>query len=108
MANDASTSTGTSGPGTHDLQLVVETTSWLAAWFILPVWLSFQGVSGTSFLLYALGSGLLLAVGVAVDRPRAFEEFKDSAWFAGVSSLAVTVVGGSVFALTSYLRSQLW
>lgn len=107
MANDASTRTGTSGPGPHDLQLVLETTSWLAAWFILPVWLAFQGVSGPSFVLYALGSGLLLAAGVAVDRPHAFDEFEDSAWFAGVSSLAVTVVGGIVFAFTSFLRSHL-
>ena len=107
MAKEASRSAGTNEPGLHDLQLVLETTSWIAAWFILPVWLAFQGVSGASFLLYALGSGLLLAGGVAADRPHAFHEFEDSAWFAGLSSLAVTVLGGIVFALASLLRPEL-
>ncbi|MDP9415697.1 MAG: hypothetical protein M3Q08_16780 [Pseudomonadota bacterium] len=108
MAKHASEGTGASGSRALDLQLVLETISWLAAWLILPVWLALKQVGVSDFLVYAFGSGLLLAVGVAADRPRALDQLGDAAWFAGVSSLAVTVVGGMVFALASVLRAQLW
>ena len=85
----------------HDLQLLVETLSWLTAWLILPAWLAVRGADGSGFLLYAAGAGMLLSAGIAADRPAAFDQLGDMAWFAVVSCLAVLVVGGAVFTLTS-------
>lgn len=106
MTTEASESTGASWLRAHDLQLVLETLSWLAAWLLLPVWLAFRNVGASDFLVFSLGAGLLLSVGVAADRPRAFEQLGDVAWFAGVFSLAVMVAGGTVFSLTVILRAQ--
>jgi len=96
-------STGASELPVHDLQLLVETLSWLAAWLILPAWLALHGASAPDFLLYALGAGMLLSAGIAADRSGALDQGGDMAWFAAVSSLAVLVVGGTVFTLTSAL-----
>lgn len=86
---------------------MLETLSWFAAWLIVPVWLAFRDVSGSGFLLFSLSAGLLLSVGVAADRPRAFEHLGDVTWFAGLSSVAVTVIGGTVFSLASILRAHI-
>ncbi len=105
MPQDASPrSTGASELLIQDLQLLVETLCWLAAWLLLPAWLAFRGAGATGFLLYALGAGMLLSAGIAADRSDAFEQRGDIAWFAAVSCLAVLVVGGGVFTLTSALR----
>ncbi|MDP8913023.1 MAG: hypothetical protein M3N39_05555 [Pseudomonadota bacterium] len=107
MAKHALKGTGANWLRADDLQLVLETLSWFAAWLIVPAWLGFRDVGGSAFLLFSLGAGLLLSIGVAADRPRAFEQLGDVAWFAGVSSLAVTVIGGTVFGLASILRAHI-
>lgn len=102
MPKNASTkSTGASELPIHDLQLLVETLSWLAAWLILPAWLALRGADGSDFLLFSLGAGMLLSGGIAADRPAAFDQLGDLAWFAAVSCVAVLVVGGAVFTLAS-------
>ena len=104
MARDAlPTSTGASELPIHDLQLLVETSSWLAAWLILPAWLASRGASASEFFLYAFGAGMLLAAGIAADRSDALNESGEMIWFAAVSCLAVFAVGGAVFTLTSAL-----
>lgn len=104
MARDAfPKSSGTSELPIHDLQLLVETVSWLAAWLILPAWLAFRGANASDFLVYALGAGMLLSAGIAADRSGALDESGDMTWFAAVSCLAVLLVGGAVFTLTAAL-----
>jgi hypothetical protein len=86
------------------LQLLVEMSSWLAAWLILPVWLGLTGAGAGDFLLYALGAGLLLSAGVAADRPPGFAAAGDTAWFAAVCCFAVLIVGGALFFTAAAFR----
>lgn len=101
MREDASPrSTGTFA-AMEGLQALAETSSWLAAWLILPVWLGLRGASGADFLLYALGAGVLLSLGVAADRPRGFSHAGDVAWFSAICCFAVLVVGGVLFGIAT-------
>lgn len=83
------------------LQLLAETSSWVAAWLILPVWLGLIGAGVGDFLLYAAGAGFLLSLGVAADRPQNFSYAGDLTWFAAVSCFAVLVVGGALFGIAT-------
>ena len=89
---------------TDSLQLAVETATWLAAWLVFPAWLALQQASASQFLLFAIGSGPLLAFGVALDRGRAFYDLGHFVWFTAVSCLAMSVFGGVVFGVASLFR----
>lgn len=79
--------------------LALETLAWLAAWVLLPAWLAFRGSGISDFVGYALSAGSLLALGVAVDRGRAFQDLDHFLWFAGMTCLAILLFGGAVFGL---------
>jgi hypothetical protein len=83
------------------LQLLAETSSWVAGWLILPVWLGLTGARAADFLLYALGAGLLLSFGLAMDRPMGFRHAGELAWFTGVCCSAVFLVGGAAFSIAA-------
>ena len=85
----------------EDLQLLAETTCWLAAWLVLPTWLGMAGASAGDFILYALGAGLLLSLGNAADRTRGLSDFRQVAASAALFSLSLLVVGGAVFGIAA-------
>ena len=89
---------------TESLQLLLETSSWLAAWLILPVWLGLTGAGLFDFLLYSAGASLLLSLGVAADRPQGFSDAGDLGWLTGLCFLAVLLVGGALFGTASMWR----
>jgi hypothetical protein len=101
MRKAASRTGRSSAAAIEGLQLVVETTSWVVAWLVLPVWLALRGASAADFLLYAVGAGLLLAFAVAADRPDAFARADDIGWFAAASGTAVLLVGGFTFTIAT-------
>ncbi len=84
------------------LQLVVEASSWIVAWLVLPTWLALSGAGAADFLFYGIGAGLFLALGVAADRSDDFAS-PEFAWVALTSVLGVLLVGGLVFASASFL-----
>ena len=83
------------------MQLLAETSCWLAAWLVLPICLGVAGASPVEFLTYAFGAGALLAFGVAVDRSQGFSDLGEIAWFAALSCFAVLTVGGTLFGITT-------
>ena len=83
------------------LHLFAETTSWVAAWLILPLWLGFRGAAFTDFLIFASGAGALLSFAVAADRPDALDDLHNLAWLSFASWLPVLIIGGAVFGLAS-------
>lgn len=89
---------------TESLQLLVETSTWFAAWLILPVWLGLTGASPFDFLLYAVGASVLLSLGVAADRPEGFSHPGDVAWLTLLCWLAVLLLGGALFATAGMLH----
>lgn len=104
MPEDASRRSAREHDAVERLQLLAETSSWLAAWLLLPVWLGLAGAAVSDFVTFAIGAGLLLSLGVAADRAKAFTDLRHFCWFAAISCLAVLVVGGAVFAITTALR----
>jgi hypothetical protein len=83
------------------LQLLAETSSWIAGWLFLPAWLGLIGAGAADFLLYGVGAGSLLSLGVAVDRPHGWSQAGDLAWFTAANCIAVLVIGGAVFAIAA-------
>ncbi len=88
----------------EDVELALETASWLAAWLVLPIWLAASGAGTADFLMYATSAGALLSLGVAADRPDGLPNAGDLAWFSAVAVLSILVVGGSFFAIAAAFR----
>lgn len=85
------------------MQLLAETSCWLAAWLVFPICLGVAGASPAEFLIYALGAGALLSLGVAADRPSGFPDIGEAVSFAAMSCLALFTVGGAIFGITIVL-----
>jgi hypothetical protein len=103
MRKGASPTGNNAAAAVEGLQLLVETTSWVVAWLVLPAWLAIREASAADFLLYAVGGGLLLAFAVAIDRPGGFAHVDEIGWFAAASVMAILLVGGVIFTAATLL-----
>jgi hypothetical protein len=83
------------------VQLLAQTTAWVAAWLIFPVWLGLTGAAAADFATYALGAGAVLAVGTAFDQPGLLPSAATLIWAAAVCWFTVLVAGGALFGIAS-------
>ncbi|TFI58589.1 hypothetical protein E2493_09190 [Sphingomonas parva] len=87
-----------------DLACLVEAACWISAWLVLPAWLGWRGAGIGQYAIYAAGAGSILAAGVIGTNPG---QFRSDRCFAGeftlAAVLAVTLIGGAVFALVGWL-----
>jgi hypothetical protein len=78
--------------------LGLEGLTWVAAWALIPAWLGSRGSPVLAFVAFALLAGTLLAAGVVIDRGHAILDRREMLCFAGLSSLAILLLGGVGYA----------